>query len=161
PLPHPQHGAEEALSSSQDNLLTVPRPLRREVPRHPLQDPDAVHGLHPLRHGLGSSLPRTRRAVLTTLQASLHAADRPVAHPPEEGFVAPLRRRPLNRRREPRYRRPWRLCGPDSHRLAALSLSIGLHPQPPFLLRCPDLLDTRLDPPSRFRGQLANRPGTV
>ncbi len=34
-FPHPQIGAEEALSSSQDNLLTVPRPIRREVLEHP------------------------------------------------------------------------------------------------------------------------------
>ena len=36
--PSPQDGAEEDLSSSEDNPLTIPRPLRREVPRHPLQD---------------------------------------------------------------------------------------------------------------------------
>ncbi len=30
-------GAEEGLSSSEDNLLAIPRPLRREVLRHPLQ----------------------------------------------------------------------------------------------------------------------------
>ena len=31
----------------------------------------------------------------------------------------------LNHARGLRYRGPWRLPGPDSHRLAALSLSIG------------------------------------
>src|SRR5215218_4571548 len=38
---------------------------------------------------------------------------------------APPRRRDLARRRGPRYRGPWRLPGPDSHRLAAVSLSLG------------------------------------
>jgi hypothetical protein len=34
----------------------------------------------------------------------------------------PLRPRPLDRTRELRYRGPWRLLGPDSHRLANESL---------------------------------------
>src|SRR5918993_5704006 len=38
---------------------------------------------------------------------------------------APPRRRDLARRRRPRYRGPWRLPGPDSHRPAAVSLSLG------------------------------------
>jgi hypothetical protein len=38
---------------------------------------------------------------------------------------APPRRRDLARRRGPRYRGPWRLPGPDPHRLAAVSLSLG------------------------------------
>jgi hypothetical protein len=37
-FPFPQDGAEEALSSSQDNLPTVPNPLRRRILRYPLQD---------------------------------------------------------------------------------------------------------------------------
>ena len=37
----------------------------------------------------------------------------------------PLRPRPLNRTRELRYRGPWRLPGPDSHRPAVESLSPG------------------------------------
>src|SRR6266508_4510430 len=45
--------------------------------------------------------------------------------PPLWDVVAPLRRRDLARRREPRYRGPWRLPGPDSHRLAAMSFSLG------------------------------------
>src|SRR6266567_9309530 len=69
--------------------------------------------------------PARAGVYVTTLQASLHAADRSVAPPPCRGFVAPLRRRALTRRREPCYRGPWRLPGPDSHRLAAVSLSLG------------------------------------
>src|SRR5215208_7534239 len=38
---------------------------------------------------------------------------------------APPRPRALARRRECCYRGPWRLPGPDSHRLAAVSLSLG------------------------------------
>ncbi len=45
-------------------------------------------------------------------------ADRPVD-------PAPLRTRPLDHARGLHYRGPWRLPGPDFHRLAALSLSIG------------------------------------
>ena len=37
----------------------------------------------------------------------------------------PPRPRDLARGRGPRYRGPWRLPGPDSHRLAAVSLSLG------------------------------------
>ena len=42
--------------------------------------------------------------------------------------LAPLRHRPLDRCREPRYRGLWRLPGPDSHRLVALSLSTVIEP---------------------------------
>jgi hypothetical protein len=57
--------------------------------------------------------------------------------PPCRDFVAPLRRRTLTRRREPRYRGPWRLPGPDSHRLATVSLSLGyaIAPSPLFGVR--------------------------
>src|SRR5215211_1301076 len=45
---------------------------------------------------------------------------------------APPRPRDLARRRGPRYRGPWRLPGPDSHRLAAVSLSLGYVVVPSF-----------------------------
>jgi hypothetical protein len=61
---------------------------------------------------------------------------------PKEVIVAPLRRRPLDRRREPRYRGPWRLLGPDSHRLAALNLTPG-YIRTSFPARMPGLLDVR------------------
>ncbi len=69
--------------------------------------------------------PPTGRAFLTTLQTSLHAADRSVAHPLTEALLLRFDHRALTRGREPRYRGPWRLLGPDSHRLAAVSLSPG------------------------------------
>lgn len=73
------------------------------------------------------------RRLITTPQASLHVTDWPVARPAEQDFVAPLRRRPLDRRREPCYRGPWRLPGPDPHRLADESLRSN-HPIIPYLL---------------------------
>ncbi len=44
---------------------------------------------------------------------------------PLRGGLPPPRRRDLAHRRECCYRGPWRLPGPDSHRLAAVSLSLG------------------------------------
>ena len=44
--------------------------------------------------------------------------------------------------REPRYRGPWRLLGPDSHRLAALNLTPG-YIRTSFPARMPGLLDVR------------------
>src|SRR6266508_4759587 len=50
----------------------------------------------------------------------------PVSCPPRTGGgLPPPRRRDLARRRECCYWGPWRLPGPDSHRLAAVSLSLG------------------------------------
>jgi hypothetical protein len=55
---------------------------------------------------------------------------------------APPRRRDLARRRGPRYRGPWRLPGPDSHRLAAVSLSLGYVVVPSLRWSsAPELLD--------------------
>jgi hypothetical protein len=89
---------------------------------------DARERAHLLRPPFIARLPLgpARAGVhVTTLQASLRAADRSVAPPPIRGVVAPLRRRDLARCREPCYRGPWRLPGPDFHRLAAVSLSLG------------------------------------
>jgi hypothetical protein len=50
----------------------------------------------------------------------------PVGCPPRTGGgLPPPRHRDLARRRECCYRGPWHLPGPDSHRLAAVSLSLG------------------------------------
>ncbi len=51
-------GAEEGLSSSQDSLLAVQRPLRRRVLGHPLQVPGCFPWPSPLFHRLGSLLAR-------------------------------------------------------------------------------------------------------
>src|SRR3954470_12394098 len=50
---------------------------------------------------------------------------------PHEMLVAPLRYRHFYRCREPRYRGPWHLPGPDLHRLAILGLAPG-YIQSPF-----------------------------
>jgi hypothetical protein len=60
---------------------------------------------------------------------------------PLRGGLPPPQRRDLAQRRECCYRGPWRLPGPDSHRLAAVSLSLGYVVVPSF--RCssaPELL---------------------
>jgi|SRR5579859_2178363 len=76
-------GAEEDLSSSLVNLLTIPRPLRRGVHQRPLQDPERLPWHSPCNCRLCSPLAPTRRrgVHLTTPQASLHVADWPVARP--------------------------------------------------------------------------------
>jgi hypothetical protein len=81
-LPEPRRlGATEGRSGSHDTPLTVPRPLRRRVPWHPLQAPRCRPWPSPLEYRLGSLLTRSRGGFLTTPQASLDAADRPVARP--------------------------------------------------------------------------------
>ena len=81
-FPPPQDGAEEDLSSSKDNPVTVPRPLRREVPRHRLQDQRCRPWPSPFRNRLGSSLSDPKGGPrVTTLQASLHVADWSLAPP--------------------------------------------------------------------------------
>ena len=48
-------GVETDLSSSGDNLVTIPSPLRREVPGHPLQGPWCRPWPSPFGERLGSS----------------------------------------------------------------------------------------------------------
>ena len=48
-------GVETDLSSSKDTLLTIPRPLRREVRGHLLQDPRCFPWPSPFSDRLGSS----------------------------------------------------------------------------------------------------------
>src|SRR5262245_35900665 len=62
--------------------------------------------------------------------------------PPRRDFVTPLRRRPLDRRREPATREPWRLPGPDFHRQAILSLRLG------YLISSDRLLSNEVRPES-------------
>jgi hypothetical protein len=60
---------------------------------------------------------------------------------PLRGGLPPPQRRDLAQRRECCYRGPWRLPGPDSHRLAAVSLALGYTLVPPFVTPAPELLD--------------------
>jgi hypothetical protein len=54
---------------------------------------------------------------------------------------APLRTQPLGNARGLCYRGPWRLPGPDLHRLAALSLSLGYVMSTSLSAMAPELLD--------------------
>jgi len=141
-LPEPRRlGATEGLSSSHDNLPTVPRPLRRRVPWHPLQAPRCRPWPSPSEYRLGSLLAAC--AVILNDAAGFASCCGPVGCPPRTGGgLPPPRPRDLARRRECCYRGPWRLPGPDSHRLAAVSLSLGYVVVPSFRWSsAPELLD--------------------
>jgi hypothetical protein len=141
-LPEPRRlGATEGLSSSHDNLPTVPRPLRRRVPWHPLQAPRCRPWPSPSEYRLGSLLAAC--AVILNDAAGFASCCGPVGCPPRTGGgLPPPRHRDLARRRECCYRGPWRLPGPDSHRLAAVSLSLGYVVVPSFRWSsAPELLD--------------------
>src|SRR6266511_2460932 len=117
-----------------------PPPSERSTPHTPggssgphFQALRPFHGLHPDFHGLGSSS-SARRRVLTTRQASLHAADRSVA--PPEG-LSTLGFDPARLPAEPPacYRASWQLPGRDSHPLATTSFCWirSTHQPPPTL----------------------------
>ena len=80
---------------------------------------NAFHGLRRLDNGSAPSWPHPKagESMTTLAQASLHVADRTIAH-------APLPTRPLDHARGHHYQGPRRLPGPDSHRQAALNLSL-------------------------------------
>ncbi len=89
-FPDPQSGVEEGLPSSQDNLLTVPRPLRRRIFSVHSRTKNAFHGLHPSATGSAPSSPPTRdgcalrrcrlRFMLRTGQL-FHPASHPASQP--------------------------------------------------------------------------------
>jgi len=151
-FPNPQPGATEGLSSSHDNLPTVPRPLRRRVPWHPLQAPRCRPWPSPSEYRLGSLLAAC--AVILNDAAGFASCCGPVGCPPRTGGgLPPPRPRALTRRRECCYRGPWRLPGPDSHRLAAVSLSLGYVVVPSFRWSsAPELLDAHSSGISRAFG---------
>jgi hypothetical protein len=121
-------GAEEALPSSQDDLPHVQRPLRRRVPQRPLLDPRRLPWPSPSPERLGTpSSPLTDGSLDDACSGFTHVADRTVAS-------APLRTRPLDHARGHHYRGPRRLPGPDSHRQAALNLSLLRHAVLLFLM---------------------------
>jgi hypothetical protein len=121
-------GAETALPSSQDDHPHVQRPPRRRVPRRPLLDQGRLPWPSPWTNRLGSLSPTPNgRVRLTTLARASLALQTARSHP------APLRTRPLDHARGPRYRGPRRLPGPDSHRQAAPNLSLAMSCRTPFL----------------------------
>ena len=63
---------------------------------------------------------------------------------------APLRTRPLDHARGLHYRGPWRLPRPDSHRLAALSLSLGYVITTSLVVTAPKQLDALPELPASW-----------
>jgi len=80
---------------------------------------NAFHGLRRLDTGSAPSWPHPEGGGIydDAYSGFTHVADRTVAH-------APLRTRPLDHARGHRYQGPRHLPGPDSHRQAALNLSL-------------------------------------
>src|SRR5579859_879015 len=113
-------GATEGLSSSHDTLLAVPRSLRRRILGHSLQVWSAVRGLRLVSTGSASSWPRPARVLLTTLQASRDAADRPVARPLSRTVFLRFDVEISLDAGSAATEDPWRLPRPDLHRLAAV-----------------------------------------
>ena len=94
---------------------------------------DIFHGLRPKGTGSAPSC-LLSQVKLTTLQTSLDVADWP-------NSSTPLRRWHFDQRRGFHYRGPWRLPGPDLHRLVIVSLSLGYVMSYSFVLTAPELLD--------------------
>ena len=114
-------GAETALPSSQDDHPHVQRPIRRRVPQRPLLDQERFPWPSPWTNRLGSLFPRLAADPSDDACSGFTCvADRAVD-------PAPLRTRPLGHARGLHYRGPRRLPGPDSHRQAALNLSLLRH----------------------------------
>ena len=117
-------GAGEDLSSSVVDYLNIPRPLRRRVPQHPLQDPRCLPWPSPVVKRLGSLLPDLTAGLSRRcrLRFMLRTAQLPRPH---RRVVVPLRRQPLDQHRGPCYQGPWRLPRLDSHQQANNSFTLG------------------------------------
>jgi len=111
-----------------DGSLLFPRWLcQRSTPSTPLGSSrlhfQALHPFHGLRLVRRDSAPSWLLAetILSTRQASLHAADRWLA--PSQGGLDPALRRPgLPERRRATTKVTWFLLRPDLHRLVIVSL---------------------------------------
>src|SRR5207247_876052 len=125
--------ASEGLPSSRRHVPTVPRPLRRGVPRGCASRLFTASMAFTPKEWARLSLSHRPKAAahLTALQASRDATDRSVA-PPLAGLstlrFAAGRFPPAT---AACYRAPWRLPGPDFHRLATTSLRPGHGPIDP------------------------------
>jgi hypothetical protein len=121
-------GAETGLPCFQDGHPHVQRPIRRRVPRRPLPDPGRLPWPSPSHDRLGSLLARPWAGPLDDACSGFtRVADRAVAS-------APLRTRPLDHARGHHYQGPRHLPEPDSHRQAALNLSLLHHADLLFLM---------------------------
>ena len=86
-------GQPRRTSSFLVNLLTVPRPLRRGVPRHPLQDQECLPWPSPCECRLGSPLTPPEGRDTRNDAAGFTSCCGPASRsPPHRDFVAPLRR---------------------------------------------------------------------
>jgi len=107
-LPVPQDGAEEALSSSQDNRPTVPHPLRRRIPR--VSAPGSQIPSMAFTHNPEARLPlapRLSQGFCDDAAGFASCYGPAVRSPPKIGdFVVPLRRWDLSAHREPATRDP-------------------------------------------------------
>jgi hypothetical protein len=94
--------------------------------------PGAFHGLRRRLNGSAPSWPtQTAGPLDDACSGFTHVADRTVAS-------APPRTRPLDHARGHHYRGPRPLPGPDSHRQAALNLSLGLRHDDLLLFMAPE-----------------------
>jgi hypothetical protein len=80
---------------------------------------------------------QARHPLFPAHRGSLHDAADFASRCGPASCSTPLRPRPLNRTRRLHYRGPWRLPGPDSHRLAIESLSPRLRHDNSFTLMAP------------------------
>ena len=118
-FPHPAgDGAETALPSSQDDHPHVQRPIRRRVPQRPLLDPERFPWPSPLRDRLGSLSSRPQAGLSDDACSGFtHVADRTVASPRFAPGLSTTHGGHC-------YQGSRHLPGPDSHRQAALNLSL-------------------------------------
>ena len=114
-------GAETALPSSQDDHPHVQRPYTPEGSSAPAPGPRALSVAFAVRGRARLPLsPPAGGPLDDACSGFTHVADRAVD-------PAPLRTRPLDHARGLHYQGPRHLPGPDSHRQAALNLSLLRH----------------------------------
>jgi hypothetical protein len=80
-------------------------------------------------------VPGSRRGCLDDAADFASCCGPVTCSPPHRDFVAPPRRQGSLPAPGASYRGPWRLPGPDSHRLAAVSLRSDIHIMDPSNLR--------------------------
>ena len=108
----------------------VPRPLplhhhRRVTERHAVTS-DFAGALGPRAPSMAfAKSTRARHPLFPAHRGSLDDAADFASRCGPASRSTPLRPRPLNRTRRLRHRGPWRLPGPDSHRLAVESFSLA------------------------------------
>jgi hypothetical protein len=105
--------------------------------------PDAVRGLRPYTRGSALPCPPTGGSSVGAagFTSPLRTGHSPPL--PRRSVTPRFDERDLSRRRGPRYRGPWPLPGPDSHRLADLSFCSGATHHLPSPPRRPSWLGAR------------------